>query len=178
VWSFEPNPELAGFLTRVVAPNVHVESVALSDHSGTETLFAPREVGQDALASLSSANTDTGADRIEVPVRRLDDYRLEDVKFMKIDVEGHEFEVLKGAEETIGRCAPMLLIEIDQALHDQPVERIFNWLSARGYHGRVRRRRSWAPLSTFNVETDQSPLHNVKSSKYINDFVFTSWVPS
>ena len=173
VWSFEPNPKLAGFLTRVVSPNVHVENVALSDRNGTATLFAPRQVGRDALATLSAEQLGNDARRIEVSLRRLDEYRLERVEFIKIDVEGHEFEVLKGAEETLARCTPTLLIEIDQALHDYPIRRIFDWLLARGYEGRVRRRRSWAPLSTFDVHQDQLAPRNAKAPGYITDFVFT-----
>jgi FkbM family methyltransferase len=173
VWAFEPNPELASFLTRVASPNVHVENVALSDRASTGTLFAPEDVGRDALATLSAAHSDSGFRRIEVPLQRLDDYRLEEVKFMKIDVEGHEFEVLAGAEETLARCAPTLLVEVDQAFHDEPIQRIFSWLLARGYEGRIRRDRIWAPLSAFDVEKDQLLSRNVRSPRYINDFVFT-----
>ena len=173
VWSFEPNPELASFLAGVVSPNVHVENVALSDRPGRGTLFAPQDVGRDALATLSVAHSDSGARRIEVPLRTLDSYGLEDVQFMKIDVEGHELEVLQGAERTLARCAPTLLVEVDQALHDHPIQRIFDWLLTRGYDGRVRRRRAWAPLSTFDVHKDQLLPRNARSPSYINEFAFT-----
>ena len=172
VWSFEPNPEMASFLTRVASPNVRVEAVALSNRSGTGTLFAPEDVGHDALAALSTRNLANGVRSIEVPLRRLDDYRLEEVQFMKIDVEGHELEVLKGAEETIARCGATILVEIDQVLHNQPIQRIFDWLLARGYEGRFRRRRAWAPLRSFDIQRDQLLRRNVKSAKYIRDFVF------
>ena len=176
VWAFEPNPEMAMFLQSVVSPNVHVESVALSDRSGVGTLFAPEDVGRDALATLSTTHRERVARSIEVPLRMLDEYGLERVQFMKIDVEGHELEVLEGAEETIARCAPTLLVEIDQALHDRPIQGIFDWLLGRGYQGRFRRRRAWLPLSAFDLTQDQ-PLHrNVRSTGYINDFVFTPLV--
>ncbi len=103
------------------------------------------------MATLSAGHTESGARPIEVPLRPLDDYGLEGVRFIKIDVEGHEFEVLLGAEETLARCAPTLLVEIDQAFHDQPIQRIFDWLRARGYEGQVRREGTWAPLRTFDV---------------------------
>ena len=173
VWAFEPNPQLASFLTHVVSPNVHVENVALSSRTGTGTLFAPRDVGRDALATLSAAHTEPGAHTIEVPLRPLDDYRLEGVGFIKIDVEGHEFEVLVGAEETLERCAPTLLVEIDQAFHDQPIQRVFDWLRARGFEGQVRREGNWASLQTFDVGEDQAAGRDVRSPRYINDFVFT-----
>lgn len=173
VWSFEPNPELALFLSRVVAPNVHVENVALSDRSGRGTLLAPLDVGRDALATLSTAHSESGAHPFEVPLRRLDDYRLEDVRFIKIDVEGHELELLKGAEKTVARWESTLLVEIDQMLHDEPIQRIFDWLLARGYEGRFRRRGGWSPLADFDVQKDQPPDGHVRSASYINDFLFT-----
>ena len=173
VWSFEPNPRPASFLARVASPNVHVEHAALSDRVGTGTLFAPSEIGRDALATLSGAKSESGAPRIEVPLRRLDDYKLNSVGFIKIDVEGHELEVLRGAEETLARCAPTLLVEIDQKHHEQPIQRVFDWLLVRGYEGRFRRRRSWEGLSRFVVQEDQLQQPRAMSAGYISDFVFT-----
>ena len=42
-----------------------------------------------------------GTPTIDVPVRTLDSYELSDVNFIKIDVEGHEESVLRGAVKTI-----------------------------------------------------------------------------
>jgi hypothetical protein len=36
---------------------------------------------------------------------------LPDVSFVKIDVEGYELPVLEGAEKTIRRCRPLILVE-------------------------------------------------------------------
>jgi hypothetical protein len=47
----------------------------------------------------------------DIPSKRLDDFGLNDVDMIKIDVEGWEFEVLKGAEQTIRRCQPILMVE-------------------------------------------------------------------
>ncbi len=41
----------------------------------------------------------------------IDDLRLQRLDFMKIDVQGMEPEVLKGAKETISRCRPIIIIE-------------------------------------------------------------------
>ncbi len=49
----------------------------------------------------------------EVPINTIDSYGF-DVGFMKIDVEGYELEVLKGADETIKRCRPIMYIEDDR----------------------------------------------------------------
>lgn len=50
----------------------------------------------------------------DVPVVTIDSYGFNDVGFMKIDVEGYELEVLKGADETIKRCRPIMYIEDDR----------------------------------------------------------------
>nr|WP_245933001.1 FkbM family methyltransferase [Caballeronia novacaledonica] len=46
-----------------------------------------------------------------VPMISIDSLALERVDFIKIDVEGMEMDVLKGAAETLKRCAPVLLVE-------------------------------------------------------------------
>jgi hypothetical protein len=47
----------------------------------------------------------------QVTTIRLDDLYLNDISFMKVDVEGHEPLVISGAKETILRCRPLIWIE-------------------------------------------------------------------
>jgi FkbM family methyltransferase len=173
VWAFEPNPLMAKYLARVVAPNVHVENVALSARRGDGTLFVPEGVGRDALATLSAAHRRRDAVAVNVRLEALDVYRLDRVGFVKVDVEGHELELLYGAERTLERWMPTLLVEIEQIFHDQPIHQIFDWLFGRGYTGWFRRGRRWRSLSTFDIERDQRPDVSVKSTRYVNNFVFT-----
>jgi hypothetical protein len=46
-----------------------------------------------------------------VPIARLDAVIDQDVAFVKIDVEGHELNVLNGAIELLERCQPVFLVE-------------------------------------------------------------------
>lgn len=46
-----------------------------------------------------------------IPSYRLDDFEFENINLIKIDVEGWEFEVLKGAVNTIKKHQPVLLVE-------------------------------------------------------------------
>ncbi len=56
-----------------------------------------------------------------VPALRVDDLGLTDLAVMKIDVEGAEDAVLRGAYETLGRCRPLLLVEVFDENYDANV---------------------------------------------------------
>ena len=53
-------------------------------------------------------------------MRRLDDFDFADVRFIKADVEGSEREVLAGAQVTIARDRPVILLELLSGTHDDP----------------------------------------------------------
>ena len=48
---------------------------------------------------------------VSMKLYTLDSYGVDNVDFMKIDIESHELEMLKGAEETLKRCQPIIFIE-------------------------------------------------------------------
>ena len=48
---------------------------------------------------------------LKIKTERLDNYSFEKVDFLKIDVEGFEYEVLNGAEKTISKFKPRIIIE-------------------------------------------------------------------
>lgn len=104
VHAFEPAPRALPMLRANSGPNVIVHAVALSDSDGT-TFF--REEKKLDLSGVS----DTG---VEIPMRTLDSYGLKP-DFIKIDVEGHEPAVLRGARETL-QCSPIIVFE---ALSDE-----------------------------------------------------------
>lgn len=90
--------------------------------------------------SIQKVETNDGmnylVDGDDIEVIRLDDYKLVKLNFMKIDCEGHELEVLKGAEKTIEKFRPKMLIEINQmTLERSGISRqdIYKWLRQRGY---------------------------------------------
>jgi FkbM family methyltransferase len=61
-----------------------------------------------------SLNTQTELGHYTVPVHTLDSYNLDNVGFIKLDVEGWEEEVLRGGRETIIRNKPIMYIEDDR----------------------------------------------------------------
>lgn len=47
----------------------------------------------------------------DIEMQRLDDYGFIDLDFLKVDTEGADALVLKGAEQTIRRCRPVVIVE-------------------------------------------------------------------
>lgn len=182
VEAFEPQPSCLETLEAFAAGrNIGVHAIALSDGDGTLTLNIP-ETGGEASGLASFRVPATGATRrLEVPVRRLDSYGFTNVGFIKIDVEGHEFETLKGAEETILREKPVLMVEIEQRHLDFPMAHIFDWLRERGYAGFFLRAGVKTPLEEFSCAVDQdawladveAERYNLVRGKYVNNFFFT-----
>jgi FkbM family methyltransferase len=113
VVAFEPNPGIARPIAAARLPNVRLETVALSCQEGHAVLAIPVVNGQelDGWATLGKATLAGQPIEIDVRTRPLDAYRLTDVDFMKIDVEGHELRVHQGAFRTITNCRPTCLIE-------------------------------------------------------------------
>jgi hypothetical protein len=67
---------------------------------------------------------------MDVSCERLDDIYTGIPSIMKIDVEGHELQVLKGATDTIKKHKPVLLIEIHGFSEDNDVHR---YIKSLGY---------------------------------------------
>lgn len=69
----------------------------------------------------------------------IDGLRLERVDWIKIDVEGHEEAVLRGAEDTIRRCRPKLLVENHVFMDSQIEKRVSDFVIGLrlGYEGQA-----------------------------------------
>jgi hypothetical protein len=72
---------------------------------------------------------------IDVEVRTLDSFNFTAVDFIKIDVQGHEFGVLKGATELLKNQSPVLVMELATRSQDEIAEKnaITEWLTQFGY---------------------------------------------
>lgn len=70
---------------------------------------------EEGKVSMTLDVASTGSTRIagdgDIPLRRLDDFKLVDVDFIKLDCEGYELHSLKGGAETIERCLPVIIVE-------------------------------------------------------------------
>ena len=112
VTAFEPTPSVFACLTQNCSrDNINNMPIALSNETGT-VLFAVQsrsEINQ-IVSSVDVLKKHWRA--IEVPAATLDSLNLSNIDMIKIDVEGHELNLLKGAEQTIKSQKPLIAIEI------------------------------------------------------------------
>lgn len=101
---FEPAAQHAAILPfNMRGDNWTLHQVALGNRTGDAYLGPPLESTGDRHL------TDYGGE--DVKIRTLDSYRLTKVDFVKIDVEGSELAVIQGAQKTLERCKPFIVIE-------------------------------------------------------------------
>jgi FkbM family methyltransferase len=173
VEAFEPLPGCADSIRAYGSKQIRVHNVALSSAPGKLRLFTPIIKGVPYPGNSSFTPVKGSHCFCDVPVRSLDEYAFEDVCLLKIDVEGHELEVLKGAAQTMRRERPLILVEIEQRHLQIPMAEVFAYLFAQGYRGFFYDCGSQNPLSAFACEIHQTPyLEDVNTPRYINNFLF------
>jgi FkbM family methyltransferase len=149
VLAFEPDPSVLDDLRRNIALNgfedrITVQAHALSDRIGKAPLFVPtQEHGLiETSSSLEAAFKEAHSAVHEVEVTTLDTLlggwrdRLRRVTVIKVDVEGHEAPVLRGAERLIRRWRPLLFVEV---LVRADVEALSAFIAAHDYRSIVLR---------------------------------------
>jgi FkbM family methyltransferase len=181
VHSFEPIPTTFERLRRR-RRGASVHRMALSSSVGTAPMRIPTIRGRVTAtrASLEQSLRESGEEGWEsamVPVSTLDvmveDLGLDRLDWLKIDVEGHEMEVLEGASETIRRFHPVLIIEIEQRHHDWPIQRAFERIRRLGYEGAFidRGDLTLRAIDRFDVEVHQAK-RGARRRGYCHNFLF------
>lgn len=189
VVAFEPNPRVAAALRAAAAPNVTVHEAAVSDSAGGADLVI-RTPGLGSEGTATILPDAAGAERVRVETRRLDDLDAQDVRFVKVDVEGHEGAVLDGATQLIGEQHPVLFIELDVRMAD--IAATFDRLLAIGYEGRVMTAGAWSAIGPQELgerqlahgANDAGPSYLrtvVRPTGLVNDVAFvhpaSTWSP-
>lgn len=105
VVAFEPQPDNFLHLIRNVPSQVECHRCALGSEVGTAGITNPAPHNSGAW-HLMPGN--------EVLVLPLDHFQLQP-DFIKIDVQGHEKEVIRGARKTLERHHPVIIVESDQS---------------------------------------------------------------
>jgi len=115
ILAFEPNTALTEDLSHAQLPGLRLIHKAVSAAAGTSELRIPLKgkARLDGWASLEQ-QIDLDADSFErrtIETIRLDDLALTNVSFVKIDVEGHELNVLAGARQLFSESRPTCILE-------------------------------------------------------------------
>ena len=185
VIAFEPRPAQAHDLASMfdaVGAAVQVEAVALSDKSGVMTMrVVESEPGRSTIDTNNELGDVSGDNiaSIDVPVKRLDDLHLDDVGLIKIDVEGHELAVLRGATHTLAQNRPAIVVEAEQRHHPNAVAEITGLLTDLGYTGYFDLGGTRRPIAEFDPVKHQDPANVgnredgwVGDGTYVNNFAF------
>jgi FkbM family methyltransferase len=132
--SIEAAPKHVEVLRKSGLPNII--HCAASDCDGQTTLSLP----DGANEGMYTIGNVCGTEAFTVPTRRIDEVvGGRHIDFIKMDIEGAEYKALLGAEKTIGRCHPPILIELNeralQACGSNPAQ-VKSLLNYHGYVGR------------------------------------------
>lgn len=173
VFAFEPNPKMFAFLSAACSRNVVAYPLALSDRAGEATLRIPRTArgysNQQASLTRRADGRFTEFGELRVTTARLDDLDLPPCGFLKIDVEGHEAAVVRGARTLIARDRPVLVIEMEQRHTGVPIEESLAAVMALGYAGTFLRGGRETPISAFDPDRDHRD--RVEQPGYVFNFI-------
>lgn len=125
IYSFEPFQNSFEILKRLNLPNFKPYNLGLSDETGLESFSSNKGSATNSLLSLSLSAKETWGgyeglsqvERVDCEFTTLDDFCDENnvgfVDFLKIDVQGSEFRVLKGAHKALsGKRVGVIQLEV------------------------------------------------------------------
>jgi len=141
VFGFEPDPEnFDRFMVNMhlnQLPNVSVSPVALCAGAGKVSMHVPTPSNR---GGNRIANATQEAAALDIPMMTADEFvaqhSLARVDLVKIDTEGYELQVLRGASGLLTRFRPVLFVEInDDNLRQQggSANELFGYLKTHGY---------------------------------------------
>ena len=167
--AFEPNLTLHAEL-RAQAVNTTIYPYALSDHCFMTELRIPARDGrvQAGSATIEPANQfDSTAQSERIEARTLDSFELQDVGFIKVDVEGHELALLQGGRRTLEQSRPRLLIEAEDRYRPRAVATVVSLLGEIGYAGFFLSESGLKPVAAFD-----SGRQAGDGAQPVNNFIF------
>jgi FkbM family methyltransferase len=173
---FEPRKDTWSQLVKnVIADNFTAENLALSNTTGDAQFFLPASHGRSSFVKLPEFE---GVPTTSVNKITLDQYitekKLNSIFFIKIDVEGHEFEVLEGALKTIHENLPIILCESENRhlnVQGKSTEELIGRLRQLDYNAYVVSR---SDFQFIPVENIMIPLQKNNQKEYLYNYWFVS----
>lgn len=90
--------------------------------------------------------------------------------FLKVDVEGNELKVFKGAEAILKKHRPKILVEIEaRHIGKEQVMETIHYLESLGYEGKIIQGTHFIPSAKFTFEKFQDFSNK---ATYSNNFIF------
>jgi len=133
IYAFEPS-SIYKKLKKNVSRNkkIHTFNIAISDHDG-KLVMVKREIPWKSGQLVADKGTiDEGwgklIEKVEMDCKKIDSMDIMKPDFMKIDVEGFEIDVIKGALETIRRYKPSIFIEVHSSAIGSEIKNILSSL--------------------------------------------------
>lgn len=175
VHSFEPNPIIFKYINKNLKKfikNIHLYNFALSNQNKTMNLKIPirnsnsnKEIFEEyyemGKATIHNENNFENYENFEIQTKKIDELNFDNkISFIKIDVEGHELEVIEGAKNTIKRDKPILLVEIEKQYTKKEVAESINFINSLGYK------------SYFFNKKDLKSTTELNNLDLFNNFIF------
>lgn len=146
VHAFEPNPRVCRELEFNIGLNpelkdgrIAVHNLALGSQNETADFFCPVS-GQEGVGGLKDTRRVPVAGVIRVPVCTLDEvlqqHNLARVDFLKMDIEGGEFDLLRGSPRVLTELRPSILFEayeVNTSAYGYRVFELLSFLEGQGY---------------------------------------------
>ncbi len=171
-WAFEPMPGLADRIRQHKSLNDLVQLEVCNAGLGHETselsIYSSANYhgefnsGMATLFPSVERNIRIGS----APIVRLDDFiqeqAIQRVDLMKIDIEGAELSMLRGAEETLRRSRPVIILEINEETSESAGYSgadLLRYLASFGYvFHRIGRKGKLFPVSAMTLRRFQNVL--------------------
>ena len=173
VFAFEPNPFCYKIFLKRKIRNSILYKFALSKNCFKTKLFFPEKnigcgtIEKENIKTMYMKNKNY-IKKMEVDVKTLDAFNFKSVSLIKIDVEGHEFDVLKGSIKTINNNLPSFVIEIEERHKKRNIKKISKFFSKKNYFGFFILNSNLTNIEKFNLKEHQSLNNKI----YINNFFF------
>ena len=162
------------FSKHLIDKNVTIVPIALGNTNGPTEIKIPHHAnGWSSNGASLAPKTEEPGKLINIQCRKLDSLNLENIGLIKIDVEGFEIEVLKGARETLLKNKPAMIIE-NESVHTEDTNQLFLIMTELGYEKYIcNPRGKLEKINDFSVEENQKDAKN-KDIHYIQNYIFIS----
>jgi len=175
VHSFEPNPIIFNDLNKnltKLSKKIKLYNCALSNQNKLMDLKVPirnsqfgkknyEEYYEMGKATIHIENNFQNFEKFEINTKKLDEIDFKNqISFIKIDVEGHEKEVIEGGLNIIQEFKPKLLVEIEKKYTGINVSTTINYINSLGYN------------SFIYINNSLKKTNEIKELDMYNNYIF------